>query len=167
MNQEATKIVRVLAIAPSARGFGYAVMENRVILECGVKRAKGDKNLWSLSKIERLMKVFQPGVLVLQDMNAKGSRRAPRIKELHERIVALGGKQGRKVRLVSEKRLRMALLGDVNGTKHEMAQELARRFPTELSRKLPPKRRPWDSEDARMDMFVAAGLAVVPSGDRK
>ncbi len=160
MIQTVPKRIRVLALAPSARGFGYSVMENQMILECGTKVAKGDKNLRSLSKIEKLMKMFRPGVLVLQDIQAKGSRRAPRIKELHERIVSLGSAQGCKVKLVSERKLRKVLLGDPDGTKHEMAQELTRRFPTELLQKLPPKRRAWDNENPRMDMFVAVALAV-------
>jgi hypothetical protein len=42
-----------------------------------------------------------------------------------------------------------------------MADKLAKQFPIELAGKLPPKRRPWENEDGRMDMFDAVGLAVV------
>ncbi len=55
----------------------------------------------------------------------------------------------------------MTLLGDARGTKHEMAEMLARNFPAELINKLPPKRRPWENEDGRMDIFDAVGLTVV------
>lgn len=161
MNQTISKKVRVLAIAPSARGFGFCAMENQVILECGKKGAKGNKNLHSLFKIEKLMKLFQPGVLVLQDMNAKGLHRAPRIKALQGQVIELAEKQKCKVVLFSGKELRIALLGDVKGTKHEMAEMLAQRFPAELAGKVPPKRRAWDNEDGRMDIFDAVGLAVV------
>ena len=160
MNQPVTRRVRVLAIAPSARGFGFSVMEDGTILECGIKIAKGDKNARSLSKIERLMEAFGPGVLVLQDMAARGCRRAPRIKALNEQIAALGKERGCKIRFLMERTVRRKVLGGEHGTKHEVAEELARRFPKELSRKLPPKRRAWDSEDARMDMFAAVALAA-------
>ena len=56
--------------------------------------------------------------------------------------------------------LRVALVGDVKGTKHEMAEFLAQKYPVELAAKLPPKRRAWENEDGRMDMFDAVGLAV-------
>ncbi len=107
------------------------------------------------------MNIFQPSVLVLQDVNAKGCRRAPRIKALHQRVIALAKKRKCKITLLSGKKLRIALLGDAEGTKHEMAELLAQRFPVELAEKLPPKRRHWDSEDGRMDIFDAVALAVV------
>jgi len=107
------------------------------------------------------MKQFLPSVLVLQDVNALGCRRAPRIKALHRQVIELAAKQKFKVSLFSGKLLRYALLGDVKGTKHEMAEMLAQKYPVELAAKLPPKRRPWENEDGRMDIFDAAALAVV------
>ncbi len=106
------------------------------------------------------MKQFLPGVLVLPDVNAKGCRRAPRIKALHREIIKLAAAQKCKVSLISGKSLRDSLLGNANGTKHEMAKMLAQRFP-DLAAKLPPKRRAWESEDGRMDIFDAVGLATV------
>lgn len=161
MNQTASKQIRILAIALTARGFGYCVMENQAILESGNKEVKGDKNEQSVVKIERLLKQFLPGVLVLQNVNAAGCRRAPRIKALHRQIVELAAKSGLKISLLSGKLLREALLGDAKGTKHEMAETLAEKYPAELAMKLPPKRRAWENEDGRMDMFDAVGLAVV------
>lgn len=161
MNQTASKQIRILAIALTARGFGYCVMENNVMLECGHKEVRGNKNLQSVSKIEKLMKQFLPGILVLQDVNATGCRRAPRIKTLHRQIIELAESRKIKVSLFSGKMLRIALVGNVKGTKHEMAEFLAQKYPVELAGKLPPKRRPWENEDGRMDMFDAVGLAVV------
>jgi hypothetical protein len=131
------------------------------MLESGNKGVEGNKNLQSVSKIEKLMKQFLPSVLVLQDVNATGCRRAPRIKTLHRQIIELAAKGKIKVSLLSGKMLRIALVGDGKGTKHEMAEFLAQKYPIELAGKLPPKRRPWENEDGRMDMFDAVGLAVV------
>jgi hypothetical protein len=161
MSQTASKQIRVLAIALTARGFGYCVMENEVILESGNKGVEGDRNLQSVQKIEKLLKQFMSGVLVLQDVNATGCRRAPRIKALHRQVIELAAKYRLKIVLLSGKRLRESLLGDAKGTKHEMAEMLARKYPVELAVKLPRKRRPWENEDGRMDMFEAVGLAVV------
>jgi Holliday junction resolvasome RuvABC endonuclease subunit len=161
MNQTASKQIRIAAIALTARGFGYCVMENQVILESGNKGVNGNKNLQSVSKIEKLLKQFLPSVLVLEDVNATDCRRAPRIKALHRQVIELAAKYKLKVTLLSGNLLREALLGDAKGTKHEMAEMLAKKYPAELAVKLPPKRRPWENEDGRMDIFDAVGLAVV------
>ena len=161
MNQTASEKIRILAIALTARGFGYCVMENQVIIESGNKGVEGNKNSQSVSKIEKLMRQFLPSVLVLQDVNAKGCHRAPRIKALHQQVVGLAAKQKCKVTLFSGSLLRNALLGDVKGTKYEMAELLAQKFPVELAGKLPTKRKLWESEDGRMDIFDAVALAVV------
>ena len=139
-------------------------MENNVMLECGKRGAKGSKNVKNalvVSKIENLMNQFMPEVLVLQDVNAAHCRRVPRIKLLHRQLVGLAEKHKCKAMFFSGKQLRTALLGDAKGTKHEMAEMLAQKFPAELGKRLPPKRRAWDSEDGRMDVFDAVRLAVV------
>lgn len=161
MNQKASKQIRILALAPTARGFGYSVMEDRMFLENGYKTVRGDKNLHSVSKVEKLMRQFLPNVVVLQDVNANGSHRAPRIKVLHHKVVELVESRRCQVTLFSGRTLRRKLLHDVKGTKQEMAEALAKQYPSQLGAKLPPKRRSWDSEDGRMDMFDAVGLAVV------
>jgi hypothetical protein len=73
----------------------------------------------------------------------------------------LAEKHNCKVTLFSGKHLRIALLGDAKGTKHEMAEMLAQKFLAELAGRLPAKRRTWESEDGRMDTFDAVGLAEV------
>ena len=161
MEQTALKQIRILAIALTARGFGYCVMENQVILESGHKEVGGNKNSQTVYKIEKLLKQFLPNLLVLQDVNAKGCHRAPRIKSLYRQVIELAAKYKLKATLLSGILLREALLGDAKGTKFEMAEMLARKYSAELAVKLPPKRRPWENEDGRMDIFDAVGLAVV------
>jgi RNase H-fold protein (predicted Holliday junction resolvase) len=161
MKKTASKQIRILAIALTARGFGYCVMENHKMLECGKKEVRGNKNLNSVSKIKKLMKQFLPDTLVLHDVNAVNSRRAPRIKALHKRVIRLAAKQKCKVTLITGEKLRTILLGDAKGTKHKIAETLAMQFPDKLASRLPPKRKLWKSEDGRMDMFDAVGLAAV------
>jgi Holliday junction resolvasome RuvABC endonuclease subunit len=161
MSQTISKQVRIFGVALTARGFGYCVMEDEVMLEYGRRGAKGNKNAQVVSKIEKLMNQFLPSVLVLQEVNAAKYRRAHRIKELQRQVVGLAEKHKCKVTFFSGTQLRIKLLGDAEGTKHEMAKMLARKFPAELGNRLPPIRRAWDNEDCRMDMFDAVGLASV------
>jgi len=65
------------------------------------------------------------------------------------------------VKLISGNQLRSVLLGNPQGTKQEMAEMLAIQFPDELASRLPKKRKPWESEDGRMDIFDAVALALV------
>jgi Holliday junction resolvasome RuvABC endonuclease subunit len=153
--------IRILAIAPLSRGLGYAVMEGQdKLVACGNKAILRDKNARALAWVNRFIKFYQPDVLVLPDVTAADTRRAARIKTLHRKIVAWAGKQQLKVRLVSVTQVRTQLLGTTKGTKFAMAQTLAAKFLEELGKRLPPKRHPWMSEDPRMDIFDAVGLAV-------
>ena len=155
------KTVRILAIAPLSRGLGYAVMEGPgKLVACGNKAILRDKNAGSLAWVNRLIQFYQPEVLVLPDVTAADTRRAARIKTLHQKIVAWAGKRQLKVRLISVTQVRKRLLGTSKGTKFAVAQTLATKFPVELEARLPPKRRPWMSEDPRMDIFDAVGLAA-------
>jgi hypothetical protein len=56
--------------------------------------------------------------------------------------------------------VRRVFFGGAGGTKHALAEIIAHRFPDELGFRLPPKRRPWMSEDSRMDIFDAVALVL-------
>ena len=159
------KQVRTLAVSLSSRGFGYAAMEgNNRLISFGKKIFNEDKNVRSLAHIEKVIIRNEPDVLVLQDVNAKnarGTRRDPRIKKLHRKVVVLAKKRELKVVEISGTELREVLLGNARGTRQETAELLAKQFPDELASQLPPKRKSWESEDARMDIFEAVALAVV------
>jgi hypothetical protein len=156
------KSVRILAIAPLSRGFGYAVMESpEKLLAAGNKAILKNKNVRSITLAEKFIRFYQPGALVLPDVNAADTHRAKRIKLLHRELGALARKHKLQLKLISATSQRKRLLGDAKGTKQAMAEKLAEKFPVELASRLPPKRRPWMSEDPRMDIFDAVGLAVM------
>jgi len=153
---------RVLAVALTSRGLGYAVLEGETSLieSSHTSVRNGNKNRQCFAKVKKLTAFYRPGALILQDVTAKESRRSPRIKVLHREMMRLAAKHRLTVNLISEKQLRSLLLGNASGTKHEMAEMLTKRFPEELAFRLPPNRRPWRSEDSRMDIFDAVALAA-------
>ena len=71
------------------------------------------------------------------------------------------GKDGNPPAGIARCSLKFALIGDAKGTKQEMAEMLAQKYPCELAGKLPPKRRSRENEDGRMDAFDAVGPALV------
>src|ERR1019366_1636733 len=163
MNKSFHKYPRILAIAPSSRGFGYAVLEgHKLLVDWGVKSVEGDKNAGSMGKVEEMIAHYNPQVMVLEDTATKGSRRSPRIKTLTKRLVAVAPSRTIKVALFSQKQVRRVFFGAADdGTKHGLAEIIAERFPEELGFRLPPKRRDWMSEDSRMDIFAAVALALM------
>jgi len=154
------KQFRIAGISLSANGFGYVIMEGGALIEYRNKMFLTDKNVNSLVHIEKLIVHYRPDVLVLNDVNAKGTYRAPRIKELHRKVVALAKRHKLKTKKISNVELRTLLLNDPKGTKHDMAKHIAKEFPDELASRVPPKRKLWTSEANRMDIFDAVGLAT-------
>src|ERR1039458_1084558 len=119
MNQINPKHFRILAIALSTRGFGFAVLEGQeTLVDWGVKTVKGDKNIQSLARVKELIVHYQPGVLVLEDASAKGSRRSPRIRKLCQQIIKLAATRKVRVRLYSREQVMKTFIPDGRGTKH-------------------------------------------------
>src|ERR1017187_2726613 len=148
MNKIQPKHFRILAIAPSTRGFGFAVLEGQeTLVDWGVKTVKGDKNVQSLAKVGKLIAHYQPGALVLEDASAKSSRRSPRIRKLSQQIIKMAEARKMIVKLFSRDQVMKTFIADGQGTKHALAEIIAKRFPEELGSRLPPKRKPWMSEE--------------------
>ena len=137
------------------------MLDGETLADWGVKTVTGDKNAESLAKVEEMIAHYRPGVLVLQDASAKHSRRSPRIRELSKGVVALAATRKVKVRLFSREQVMKSFFAEGEGTKHALAELIAKQFPEELGDRLPPKRRAWMSEDARMDIFDAVALALM------
>lgn len=154
---------RILAIATSSRGFGYAVLEGPdTLLDWGAKEVTGsDKNAGCVKKVKELIVRHTPDVMALEDTASKDSRRAPRIRELTQQLAALAARHNVRLRLLPRTRVMRAFFSDGGGTKHAIAEIIAARFPDELGFRLPPKRKAWKSEDSRMGIFDAMALAIV------
>lgn len=161
MNITEPKYPRILAIAHSTVGLGFAVFEGQeTLVDWGVKWVKGDKNIECLSRVEKLIVQYKPNVIVLEDTSDKDSKRGSRTKTLTKKIIALATSNKVKVTLFSQKQIRKAFFTEGEETKQALAEIIAKRFPDELAHQLPPKRREWDAENPRMGIFDAVALAL-------
>ena len=152
---------RILAVAPCSRGFGFALLEQGKLIESGLKTIRGEnKNERCIEKIEGIIAQYQPEVLALEDTGADNSRRMPRIRDLSQSILAVSLRHKVPVAWFTIEEIRKHFFADRDGTKHEVAQNVAKHFP-ELEDRLPRERRLWDSQDARIDLFHAVALALV------
>src|SRR5207247_10688936 len=94
MSRADTKYIRVVAIDPSTRVFGFAVLEGpERLIDWGVKETKKNKNARTLKLIEDLIERYQPSVIVVEDYAGKGSRRCRRIQGLIKEISKLASKR--------------------------------------------------------------------------
>jgi len=158
------RITRVLAVQPTTRGFGFAVMERPDgLIDWGTKEARGDKNKQALIHLAALIGRYQPEVLVFEDTETKDSRRCARIRLLAQEIAQMAIKLRVRTRRIPRRLVKHAFAETGPTTKPWIAAAIASQFP-ELSRHLPARRRPWMSQDVRMSIFDAVALALTHYG---
>jgi Holliday junction resolvasome RuvABC endonuclease subunit len=161
MKLNSKKYNRILGIAPSSRGFGYALLEGEKLANRGSSSASKDKNTKCVMRVEELILHFEPEVMVLEDTGAEGSRRHPRIRELSQRLLALAVSHEIPVAWFRREQVMHFFFGNGKGTKQEIAQFMGEQFPEDLGMMVPPKRRTWMNQDYRIDIFDAVALAFI------
>src|ERR1051325_290571 len=141
MSHPLSKDTRVLAIAPSTRGFGFAVLEGQdSLVDWGVKSARQDKNVRCLTKVNELIECYRPKVVVLEDCSVSRSRRGRRTQELIAAIITMASESKLRIRAFSRRHIRQAFAAEGAVTRQEIATAITRRFP-ELAPRLPRERR--------------------------
>jgi len=160
MTEARDRELRVLAIDPHPRGFGYAVFEGPLCLvEWGTKDVRQDKERVALERIGELVRRYLPTVIVVEDCAHEKSRRNARVRQLTERILAAARESAVAGRAVPRATVYRTFAGTGAGTKYGIATALVRAFP-ELMVRLPPKWKPWQTEDSRMSIFDAVALGL-------
>jgi Holliday junction resolvasome RuvABC endonuclease subunit len=153
-----TNKIRLLAIDPFTRGFGFTVLEgSESLIDWGIKEVREDKHKRCIEEIGHLIDHYRPEVIVMENCEAKGARRIGRVKNLLWAVMKVGLERKLKVRIISKDQIRKAFEGTRN--KHQIANVIAKRFP-ELGPSLPPVRKAWMSEDSRTAIFDAVALAL-------
>jgi Holliday junction resolvasome RuvABC endonuclease subunit len=152
----------VLAVYANTRGFAVVLFEGPLSpIDWGVKEMRGRrKHARALTRVNKLLDRYEPDVLVIQDTSPQGTQRARRITKLNGAIAQLS--EARTIPLFRYSRLHVLEAFRAYGmpNKHELAEIIAKHIPA-FERYVPPPRKPWMSEDARMGLFDAAALALV------
>ena len=103
--------LRMLAIDPSTRGLGFAVLEGPYrVLDWGVKEATGNKDAKCVEIVLGLIDHYRPHVLVLENTAAEGSLRRARVRGLLEAIRNATRQKGVKVLEETSGRVRRAFV---------------------------------------------------------
>jgi Holliday junction resolvasome RuvABC endonuclease subunit len=157
--------LRVLAIDPTSRGFTWAVLESTDLIDWRLTHVPEPRHSHSLMRIEKLISTFRPQVVAVEDFSRDDSRRCERVRNLIRAIEFLASVRHIKSVRISPKQVHEAL-GLEEATKYEVAQAIAARYPKELGGRMPRIRKPWMSEDERMSIFDAVGLALASQEGR-
>src|SRR5712692_4196532 len=150
----------VLAIYPHKRGFAFAAFEGWLAaVDWGVRDVRSaDKNAQCLRRVLAIFAFHAPDVLVLQDMSERGTRRAPRIRELNQLIAEHAEMQGVVVFAYSRAQVIQYFQNHGATTKQAIAETIAKHVPA-LNLYVPPTRKYWMNEHTHMGIFDAAALA--------
>ncbi len=154
--------LRIIAVDPCLKGFGFAVLEGGTrLLDWGVARVWGTSEKEFVARVEDLLLRYRSKCLVLEDLDnvTRVSRRTRRVRVLEEY-----GKRSRLQLLRVSRASVQSVFQNTGVTKREIALAISHLFP-ELGPHLPPVRKPWMSEDERMNVFDAVSLAltIIPS----
>ena len=151
----------ITAIYLNSRGFGFALFEGPTApLDWGTVEIRGkEKREKLLARIDAVFARYRPDVVVLQDMSERGTHRLHRISQLNETITERAVDYGFPVRFFSRNDVRRCFGYLQAASKDTIASAIVKHIPA-LGRFLPPPRKLWKSEDARMGIFDAAALAL-------
>lgn len=148
----------VVAIDPTPRGITYVFFENGELLDSG-QRSTDPEDRAILTTVDEILDGCAADVLVLEDPEIESSRRHPRMRHLLRAITTHVRKRGIPVVQIARQDVSAAWAAKGFTTKEARASAIAERLPG-LAPFVPPPRKYPDSEDARVNLFDAASLAL-------
>ena len=147
---------RILALNIHPRRFGFVVFEGPArTLDWGARSTRGKTGAPRVPlgpKVAKLIVEYVPEAVVLTQPNTAESKRSVDKIMKHIRTHNI------RTRMLSSKAVKRVFAGR-NDNKDRIASAVAEQFP-ELLSILPPRRRPWQSEDYRMTIFDAAAVGI-------
>jgi hypothetical protein len=145
----------VVAIDPTTRGIAFVFVENGAVMDWGERMRSPSE----LCIVDSLIDGYAADVLVLEDVDARGCERRPRIRAVLRKIVRHAVRRGVRVIAVAREDVRQAWLARGATNKETVASMIGARYP-ELSSVMPPPRKPGTNEDPRVNIFDAASLIL-------
>lgn len=157
----------VLGLHPSARGFGWALFEDaQSLLHWGTVDIRRDRNETALRRIERMLDRHMPGVLAMEQHDAKSARRSKRVRQLYRAVVRYAETKGIQVRSYSRAEISRARYLRGARTRDELAAAVADHLIV-LRPRVPKPRPIWIGEALGMSLFCGAACALTYFASRK
>ncbi len=151
---------RVLAVDPTSRGFGYAVLEGSTdLIDWGVTEGPKADNAWVVVHVTELIGRYSPDWLIREDTKAGGARRRTRVQELLVQLSLHARRDGTHVARISRNQVKRMFRSAEATNKEQIADAIVGHF-EELRISRPPVRKTWMNEDPRMAIFDAVAFAL-------
>jgi hypothetical protein len=146
--------LRILGIDPTTKGFAYALLEGADhLVDYGGVQVTDDA---FGGRIAKLIDGSKPDVVVVE--SPVETRRQDRARKRIRAVEQLARRRGVNARRVTRDEVGQAL-GWKGTSKYDIAQAVTRAF-RELLLRLPPRRKFFNSEDDRMNLFDAVSFAL-------
>jgi len=146
--------------------FGYVMFEGpHALLDWGVRTYVSDERLLVEARIDNLRSMFAPSIILVRKPAEAYRLRQPMICPALHILKAFAKRLLITVRVVDYSTLRGYFSMGSAIKKYDRARLIAERFP-ELSWRLPPERKAWESEPTRQSIFDAASLGVFYFAER-
>ena len=148
----------VLAVHPTSRGFGWVLFEGPLApVDWGIAGSKRANNARLVSRFERILKRYEPAVLVLEEF--EGAVRVDRIQRLCRSMIHLAACKGMDTPVYRRNAIHTVFASVGARTRQEIAQVIAQQVDA-FSHLTPRRRRVWENPDPRRSLFDAAALAL-------
>ena len=169
LHEGLTRTERILALEIRPQKFGFVVLEeSRKLLDWGVRNygSRGAHRGVVLKKrICALFDLYIPSVVVTRQRDSSSRRVKRAIWWTVQTIMREAEKRSIELQTVDAQEIQRFFSEHSCQTKHQRASLLSKWF-EELAWKLPPKRKPWQSEKYNTAIFDAAAVGVVFLADR-
>lgn len=156
-------VLRVLAIDPTPKGFGFIILESPgIVVDWGARSARAAsivREQQLMLKVEDLLWRYRPHVVILEDTSSEGARRCGRVKLLIATVANHAMWKGISVRKVPASKVREVFTAFGAKNKYQIACAISKQLP-EIAVWLPQPRKIWMGEDYRMCVFDAAAFAL-------
>ena len=160
--RDAKRQLITLAVYFSTRGASFVLFEGTLTpYDWGIFELRGPtKEANCQRKVTELLDRYEIDALVLQNTGPEGTPRASRLTALNAGVEAAAQHHGIPVFKYSRADVYAAFASAGFSNKQTLAEVIAKHIPA-FEQHVPPPRKPWKSEDARMGLFDAAALALV------
>jgi hypothetical protein len=147
----------VVGIDPTSEGLAFVFFERGELLDFGtpMRRAEGD----DLAIFDRIVAGCAADIVVIEDPDAPGCVRSPRVAALLRAIARRGRHAGLRVELVQKEAMRRSWRASGVANKESAAARMGDAFP-DLLPLVPPRRKVTTSETRRVHVFDALSLIL-------
>lgn len=158
MSKRNAPLARRMSVYPCAKGLAFAIIEARgLLVSWGIARLYSRQDEELRQRLSDLVDKYRVRSVYVEQID--GSRRGSRSRLAVKITVDYAHTAKLTVADVNQTQMRTVLGLRANSTRHEVAVRICELLP-ELETQLPLSRRPWQPENERISVFIAAALAL-------